>query len=65
MSAVANAFKPLMRLVSPAFYKEQYAAVVKDLHADFRAGSIAPLYKAILLVGVTGYMVEYSAVGSE
>ena len=57
--------KPLMKFASPAFYKDQYAGIVRNLHADFKAGSIAPLYKAFLLVGVTGYIVEYSAIGSK
>lgn len=55
--------KPLMSLVSPSFYKAQFAATVKSLHGDLMAGSIAPLYKAIALVGFTGYLVEYSAIG--
>jgi hypothetical protein len=55
--------KPLMSLASPAFYKAQFAATVKNLHTDLMAGSIMPLYKAIALVGFTGYIVEYSAIG--
>ena len=53
MSAILKTFATF---VSPAFYRAQFASTVKSLNADFVSGSIMPLYKAIALVGFTGYV---------
>ena len=39
--------------------------MIKRLAKDVRAGSGAPLFKAILLTGVVGYTMEYTNVGSK
>ena len=51
------------QFANPAFYKTWYAGVVARTHKDIRAGSARPLFKAMLVVGITGYVMEYSLVG--
>ena len=48
--------KPFATLVSPTFYRAQWAGMIKSLNAEFVSGSISPLYKVIALVGFTGYV---------
>jgi len=55
--------KHAMKVVSPSFYKAQYAGVVRSVHADVVAGNIRPLFQAALLVGVVGYTMEYVTIG--
>lgn len=60
-----NAFKPVLKLFSPKFYADAFQGVVANTRKDFIAGSPAPLFKGMLLVGVVGYTMEYSLVGSK
>jgi hypothetical protein len=55
----------ILKLIKPSFYAQEYAAFINRLRKDVAAGSGAPLFKAMLLVGVTGYSMEYSMVGSK
>jgi hypothetical protein len=57
--------KNILRLATPGFYKETFATIVKNNHTQMVAGSPAPLFKAMLLVGVVGYAMEYQMVGSK
>jgi hypothetical protein len=64
MSAAVKSFVGgLARFANPAFYKSEYANVVKSVHGDMQNGSVRPLFQAILLVGVVGYTMEYMAIG--
>eukprot|EP00600_Ochromonadales_sp_CCMP1393_P007070 CAMPEP_0174962858 /NCGR_PEP_ID=MMETSP0004_2-20121128/5005_1 /TAXON_ID=420556 /ORGANISM="Ochromonas sp., Strain CCMP1393" /LENGTH=76 /DNA_ID=CAMNT_0016211413 /DNA_START=80 /DNA_END=310 /DNA_ORIENTATION=+ len=51
------------QLVSPKFYAGHFQALVTSTRAEMAAGSIAPLFKGMVLVGVVGYTMEYSLVG--
>eukprot|EP00599_Poterioochromonas_sp_BG-1_P005350 CAMPEP_0173134456 /NCGR_PEP_ID=MMETSP1105-20130129/1300_1 /TAXON_ID=2985 /ORGANISM="Ochromonas sp., Strain BG-1" /LENGTH=75 /DNA_ID=CAMNT_0014046253 /DNA_START=98 /DNA_END=325 /DNA_ORIENTATION=+ len=51
------------RFVNPAHYWRSYKLYVKDLTKEIRAGSGEPFVKAMVLVGVAGYSVEYTQVG--
>ncbi len=55
----------IFKLIKPSFYAQEYAAFIGRLRKETAAGSGAPLFKAMLLVGVTGYSMEYSMVGSK
>jgi hypothetical protein len=63
MSAIKNMIGGLAQFANPAFYKNYYAGIVARTHKDIRAGSARPLFKAMLLVGCTGYVMEYGLVG--
>ena len=64
MSAAVKSFVGGMaRFANPAFYKSEYANVVKSVHGDMQAGSVRPLFQAILFVGVVGYTMEYITIG--
>ena len=52
------------RLANPGTYKTAYANFNQQLHADIRKGSIQPLFKFMLLVGCTGYWMEWYMKGS-
>lgn len=60
MASVTGAIR---KVLSPAFYAAQWNAVVSATRAKVRVGSVEPLFQACLLVGVTGYCVEYVTVG--
>ena len=62
---MSSIFKAAFSLVSPKFYATTFQNIVKSSRAQFAAGSSGPLFKGMLLVGVTGYVMEYSMVGSE
>ena len=51
------------QFANPAMYKAYYAEIIKTTHKDIRAGSARPLFKAMLVVGLTGYTMEYGLVG--
>ena len=53
----------LAQLANPAFYRNYYAGIVATTHKEIRAGSAKPLFKAMAIVGLTGYCMEYSLVG--
>jgi hypothetical protein len=53
------------KMFTPKFYKDQFMCVVENTRKSFIAGSPAPLFKGMLLVGVVGYAMEYSLVGSK
>ena len=61
MSFVGKMFS----VVTPGFYKNLFANIVKNTHTEMQAGSIKPLFKAMMLVGVCGYTMEYQMVGSK
>jgi len=61
MSAIKSVFK----LVSPAFYRQQWKEYIADLSKDIVSGKPQPFFKAILLIGVVGYTMEYTQVGSK
>eukprot|EP01032_Pedospumella_encystans_P011718 gene11718-13608_t len=58
-----NALKPVLQLFTPKFYCDHFWKIVNNTRKDFIAGSPAPLFKGMLLVGVVGYAMEYSMVG--
>ena len=58
-------FAKIFQVFSPAFYKQTFANIVKNTHKDMVAGSVKPLFKGMLLVGVCGYAMEYQMVGSK
>ena len=60
-----NALKPVLQLFTPKFYCDHFWKIVNNTRKDFIAGSPAPLFKGMLLVGVVGYAMEYSMVGSK
>ena len=62
-AAVKSIFTGAMKLVTPAFYKGQYAQIVASVHKDIRKGSIRPLFQAVAIVGITGYTMEYALKG--
>jgi len=49
--------------VSPKFYAAQFAGVVAQTRKELNQNSAAPLFKFMLLVGLTGYAIEYSQAG--
>ena len=59
------AFKCVAKVFSPKFYAEQFNCIVNNTRKDFVAGSPAPLFKAMFVVGITGYIMEYSFIGSK
>jgi hypothetical protein len=60
---MASALKFSMQLISPKFYAAQFQSIVASTRADIIAGSAAPMFKGMALVGVVGYVMEYSIVG--
>ncbi len=60
-----SAFKSVLKLFNPKFYADHFQVVVNNTRKDFIAGSPAPLFKAMVVVGVVGYIMEYSLVGSK
>lgn len=63
--SVSSALKFGFQFVSPSFYAAKYSSLVQSLHKQFKAGSVAPLFKGFLLVGVVGYTAEYIGYTSE
>jgi hypothetical protein len=61
MSAIKSVFK----LLSPSFYRQQWKEYITDLSKEITAGRPQPFFKAILLIGVVGYTMEYTQVGSK
>ena len=55
----------ITKLISPSFYRHQYAEMIKRTKKDIAAGSIAPLFKSMLLIGTIGYTMEYMNHGSK
>ena len=60
MSSVVSS---LTKFANPAYYRGVYAGIVATTHKEIRAGSGKPLFKAMAIVGITGYCMEYSLVG--
>jgi hypothetical protein len=56
---------PFKFIVSPSFYKAQLDALLLATHKDMQAGKIDPLFKAMLFVGVTGYIMNYTFIESK
>lgn len=65
MNAAVTFLRGGLRFASPAFYQQEYAKIVKSVHADMTAGSIRPLFQGMLVVGVVGYTMEYITIGRE
>ena len=63
--SLKSAATSVLKLFTPKFYKDQFLCVVENTRKSFIAGSPAPLFKGMLLVGVVGYAMEYSLVGSK
>lgn len=57
--AVIKGVRCVFSLFTPSFYKNQFNKIVDNNRADFRNGSIRPLFKAIGCIWVTGYGVNY------
>lgn len=51
------------QFANPGYYRGVYANIVATTHKELRAGSGKPLFKAMAIVGITGYVMEYSLVG--
>lgn len=60
-----NALKSAAKIFSPKFYVDYFHCVVSSTRKSFAAGSPAPLFKGMLVVGVVGYVMEYTQVGSK
>ena len=65
MNALKGSITCAAKLLSPKFYAEKYGVILSNTRKSLHAGSPAPLFKAMLLVGVVGYTMEYSMVGSK
>ena len=65
MNALKGSITCAAKLLSPKFYAEKYGIILSNTRKSLHAGSPAPLFKAMLLVGVVGYTMEYSMVGSK
>mmetsp|Transcript_3692 Transcript_3692/g.7371 ORF Transcript_3692/g.7371 Transcript_3692/m.7371 type:complete len:84 (+) Transcript_3692:33-284(+) len=63
MNALKGSITCAAKLLSPKFYAEKYCVILSNTRKSLHAGSPAPLFKAMLLVGVVGYTMEYSMVG--
>lgn len=55
----------LAKMNFSAFFNGIFNNFVKTTRKEIAAGSPAPLFKAMLLVGVVGYTMEYTMVGSK
>lgn len=55
----------VLQFVKPSFYAKQYARALEVTREEIHAGSIRPLFKAMALIGFTGYSLEYALVGSK
>lgn len=53
------------QFVSKSFYQREFAEMVVKTNKDVLQGNARPLFKAMALVGFTGYAMEYSCVGSK
>jgi hypothetical protein len=53
------------KVFTPKFYADQLSCWISGARRDFIRGSAAPLFKAMLIVGLVGYTVEYTNVGSK
>lgn len=60
-----NALKCAAKVFTPKFYVDYFHCVVASTRQSFIAGSVAPLFKGMLVVGVVGYTMEYTLVGSK
>lgn len=60
-----NLLKSASFIVKPSFYKAQLMKYVVYLNKKIIAGSIEPLFQAMVFVGVTGYAVKYVTLGSK
>eukprot|EP01031_Cornospumella_fuschlensis_P034289 gene34289-41502_t len=53
----------LVKFVNPIFYvnaaKANYVKAVHNTAKSFREGSVAPLFKSMLIIGSVGYALEY------
>lgn len=45
--------------MNPGTYTTAYTNMLSNLHKDMRKGSIQPMFKAMLIVGVVGYGMEW------
>jgi hypothetical protein len=57
-------FKPLLKILSPAFYKAQIIEITAYNRRKFSEGSIEPFARAAAFVFVLGYTMEYTMVES-
>eukprot|EP01033_Poteriospumella_lacustris_P018727 gene18727-13491_t len=53
----------VLQFVKPSFYAKQYARALEVTREEIHSGSIRPLFKAMALIGFTGYSLEYALVG--
>lgn len=58
-NAVVRGIKCVASLFTPSFYKNSYLKIIENNRADIRNGSIRPFFKAIGLVWITGYTMNY------
>jgi hypothetical protein len=56
-------FSTVAKAFNPATYQAWHADLVKSTAKHLRAGSINPFFKAMVLVGLTGYTMEYYMAG--
>ena len=62
-SMMSSVMSSLAKFANPAYYRGVYADIIANTHKDIRAGSGKPLFKAMAIVGITGYCMEYDLVG--
>jgi hypothetical protein len=60
-----QAIKCAFTLLKPSFYTSKLNNAYANIKTDIQKGSPQPLFKLIAFVCVTGYCVEYVAVGSK
>ncbi len=53
------------QFLKPAFYRNLFDQATVATRANLQAGNIRPLFQAMVLIGVTGYTLEYALVGSK
>lgn len=58
-----------VKFINPVFYvtaaKANYVKAVQNTAKSFREGSVAPLFKSMLIIGSVGYALEYYLDGSK